>query len=86
MDIYIFFILGIILGIAISIVIGINISERFENKVKFEREMFCTKKLDKMIETATNRIAIKIQEKKENITEAEKNEIIAQCCKEQFEI
>ena len=81
-----YFILGIVLGLAIAIVFWADRSEKFESKIKFEREMFCTKKLDNMIEKATNRIAEKIQEKKDNITEVEKNEIIAQCCKEQFDI
>lgn len=86
MGIYTYFILGIVLGFALAVVIGINRSEEFENIVKMERKLFCTKKLDNVIENATNRIANKIKEKKADITEAEKNEIIAQCCKEEFEI
>ena len=86
MSVYTYFVLGIILGLSIAVVIWADKSEKFENKIAFERKMFCTQKLDNMIETATNKIASKIQEKKEDITEAEKNEIIAQCCKDVFEI
>ncbi len=34
--------------------------------------MFCTDKLDKMIEEATNRISRKIEEKRDMLTESEK--------------
>lgn len=86
MSVYMYFGLGIILGLAIAVVFWADRSEKFENKIRLERSLFCTKKLDDMITVATDRIAAKIQERKEDITEAEKNEIIAQCCKEQFEI
>lgn len=86
MSVYMYFILGIILGLSIAVVIWADRSEKFENKIKFEKKLFCTEKLDNMIKTATDRIATKIEEKDEDITEEEKNEIIAQCYKEQFEI
>lgn len=86
MSVYTYFILGIILGLSIAVVIWADKSEKFENKIEFERKMFCTQKLDNMIEAATNKIASKIRDKKEDLSEAEKDEIIAQCCKDVFEI
>lgn len=86
MSVYAYFILGIILGLAIAVVFWADRSEKFENKIELERKLFCTKKLDNVIENATNKIASKIQEKEDDITEAEKNEIIAQCCKDEFGI
>ena len=86
MSVYIYFVLGIILGLSIAIVFWADRSEKFESKVEQERKLFCTQKLDNVIETATNKIARRIQEKNEDIPETEKNEIIAQCCKEEFDI
>lgn len=84
MSVYTYFTLGIILGIAISIVFVSKRNEKFESKVNLERKMFCTDKLDKMIEEATNRISRKIEEKRDMLTESEKDEIIVQYCKEKF--
>lgn len=86
MSVYTYFLLGIVLGIAISIVFVLNRNERFESKIELERKLFCTDKLDKMIEEVSNRISKRIEEKRDMLTETEKNEIIIQCCKEKFEI
>lgn len=86
MSIYTYFGLGIVLGFSIAVVIWADRSEKFESKIKFERKLFYTNKLDNMIDAAANRILRKIEERKEDITEEEKDEIIVQCCKEQFRI
>ena len=69
MSIYTYFGLGIVLGFSIAVVIWADRSEKFESKIKFERKLFYTKKLDNMIDAAANRILRKIEERKEDITE-----------------
>ena len=61
MSVYTYFILGILVGLLIALVLWINRSEKIENKINFERKMFCTEKLDNMIEVATDRISRKIE-------------------------
>lgn len=86
MSVYIYFILGIILGLAIAIVIWADRSEKIEDKIKLEKKLFSTEKLDNVIKISIDRIATRIEERDADITEEEKNEIIAQCCKKEFGI
>ena len=46
--------------------------------------MFSTEKLDHAMQNVVERITTKIRELKRELTEEEKNDIIAQCCKEKF--
>lgn len=79
-----FFILGILLGLGIAMYIWATIKEKIDNKIKFNKKIFTTKKLDLAMETVVERITDKINEVKRDLTEDEKNEIITQCMKRNF--
>lgn len=84
MDKYMYFILGIILGISIAIYFSIKREEKIEKTIKINQKVFSTKKLDITMEAVVERIKLKINEVKRELTEDEKNDIIVQCYKEQF--
>jgi len=84
MDKYTYFILGILLGLGIAIYFWASREEKIENKIKLDRKLFSTEKLDKTMETVVERISNNINEVKRELTEEEKNEIIIQCYKEKF--
>jgi len=84
MDKYTYFILGILLGLGIAIYFWTSREEKIENKIKLDRKIFSTEKLDKTMETVVERITNNINEVKRELTEEEKNEIIKQCYKEKF--
>ena len=48
--------------------------------------MFSTKQLDNTMKLVVDRIKLKITKVERELTEEEKNEIIKQCCKENFNI
>lgn len=85
MNNYTYFILGIILGLSIAIYIATSREEKIEKKIRFNQKMFSTKKLDIAMENVVKRIMSSAKELKRELTEDEKNEIIAQCCKEKFD-
>ena len=84
MNQYAYFILGILLGLAIAIYFWVDREEKIERRIKKDQKLFSTEKLDKTMETVVNRINEKIKEFKRELTEDEKNEIIVQCYKEKF--
>ena len=84
MDKYMYFILGIILGISIAIYFSIKREEKIEKTIKINQKVFSTKKLDITMEAVVERIKLKINEVKRELTEDEKNDIIVQCYKEKF--
>lgn len=84
MNQYAYFILGILLGLAIAIYFWVDREEKIERRIKRDQKLFSTEKLDKTMETVVNRINEKIKEFKRELTEDEKNEIIVQCYKEKF--
>ena len=86
MNQYAYFILGIVLGLAIAIYFWVDREEKIERRIKRDQKLFSTEKLDKTMETVVNRINEKIKEFKRELTEDEKNEIIVQCYKEKFYI
>ena len=86
MNQYIYFILGILLGLAIAVYFFLNREEKIEKIIKYNQETFSSKRLDITMETVVDRIKIKIDEVKRDLTEDEKDEIIIQCCKEKFNI
>lgn len=86
MNQYIYFILGILLGIAIAVYYSISREEKIEKIIKHNQKIFSTERLDITMETVVNRIKQKIDELKRDLTEDEKNEIIIQCYKEKFNI
>ena len=86
MEQYYWFILGTILGLAIAVYFFVSREERIETSIKLNQKVFSSKKLDNAMESVVDRIKLKIDELKRELTEDEKNEIIIQCCKEKFNI
>ena len=84
MNQYIYFILGILLGLGVAIYFWADREEKIERRIKRDQKLFSTEKLDKTMESVVDRINQKIKEIKRELTEDEKNEIIEQCYKEKF--
>lgn len=84
MNQYAYFILGILLGLAIAIYFWVDREEKIERRIKRDQKLFSTENLDKTMENVVKRINEKIKEFKRELTEDEKNEIIVQCYKEKF--
>ena len=78
-DKYIYLILGVILGAAIVIYWWVSREEKIEREIQMNQKVFSTLKLDTTMETIVNRIKLKINEVKRELTEDEKNEIIENC-------
>lgn len=78
-DKYVYLILGVILGAAIVIYWWANREEKIENEIKKNQKVFSTSRLDTTMETIVNKIKLKINEVKRELTEDEKNEIIEIC-------
>ena len=86
MEQYYWFILGTILGLAIAVYFFVSREERIEKSIRLNQKVFSSKKLDNAMESVVDRIKLKIDELKRELTEDEKNEIIIQCCKEKFNL
>lgn len=84
-DQYIYLGLGIVLGIAISIYFFASREERIETKIKSNQKTYSTEKLDITMEKVVEKIDSTIKRKKRDLTEEEKNEIIIECYKENFD-
>ena len=81
MDIYTYFILGIILGLALATYFYLGREEKIEKVIESNKRIFSSKKLDIALENAVNVISNTIQEKKRELTEEEKDNIIFDCLK-----
>ena len=81
MNQYIYFILGIVLGISIAVYFY---EEKIEKTIEYNQRIYSTKKLDVTMQTVVERITSSINELKRDLTEEEKNEIIVKCYKEKF--
>lgn len=86
MSVYIYFGLGIVLGIAIAVYFFADREEKIHRKMILDKRIYSTKKLDNTMEHIINRINYNIEEAKRELTEEEKNEIIKQCYKEKFNV
>ena len=84
-DQYIYLGLGIVLGIAISIYFFASREEKIEIKIKSNQKTYSTEKLDITMEKVVEKIDNTIKRKKRDLTEEEKNEIIIECYKENFD-
>lgn len=81
---YMFFILGIVLGISLAVYYFMNREEKIEKRIELDQKIYSTKRLDITMESVVENINMKIKELKRELTEDEKNEIIEQCYKEKF--
>lgn len=84
MNQYIYFALGIVLGISLAVYYFMNREEKIESQIELEQKIYSTKRLDTAMENVVENINKKIKELKRELTEDEKNEIIEQCYKEKF--
>ena len=85
-DQYIYLGIGIVLGIAISIYFFASREEKIETKIKSNQKIYSTDKLDITMQKVVEKIDSTIKRKKRDLTEEEKNEIIIECYKENFDI
>ena len=81
MNIYVYFILGIILGLALATYIYLYREEKIEAAIESNKRIYSTKKLDTALENAVTKISNSIAEKKRELTEEEKDNIIFDCIK-----
>ena len=86
MEKYIYFIAGIIFGIAVSVYLFISREEKIEKTIINDQKIYSTEKLNDTMENVVKAIDNNISELKRELTEDEKNEIIVKCYKEKFEI
>lgn len=86
MEKYYWLILGTILGLSIAVYFFVSREERREETIEVTRKVFYTKQLDNTMKLVVDRIKLKITKVERELTEEEKNEIIKQCCKENFNI
>ena len=84
MNQYIFFALGIVLGISLAVYYFMNREEKIESQIELDQKIYSTKRLDTTMESVVDKINLKIKEFKRELTEEEKNEIIKQCYQEKF--
>ena len=84
MNQYTYFALGIVLGISLAVYYFMNKEEKIESQIKLDQKIYSTKQLDTTMENVVDKINLKINEFKRELTEEEKNEIIKQCYQEKF--
>ena len=84
MNQYIYFALGIVLGISLAVYNFMNREEKIESQIELDQKIYSTKRLDTTMENVVDKINLKIKEFKRELTEEEKNEIIKQCYQEKF--
>lgn len=84
-DQYVYLGLGIVLGIATSIYFFVSREEKIETKIKSNQKIYSTEKLDITMQKVVEKIDNTIKRKKRDLTEEEKNEIIIECYKENFD-
>ncbi len=81
---YVYLILGIVLGLAIAMYLYISREEKIERSIKNNKKIYSTEKLDITMKKVVEKINLKINEFKRELTEDEKNDIIIECYKENF--
>ena len=75
MNQYIYFALGIVLGISLAVYYFMNREEKIESQIELDQKIYSTKRLDTAMENVVENINKKIKELKRELTEDEKNEI-----------
>ena len=86
MEKYIYFIAGIIFGIAVSVYFFISREEKIEKTIINDQKIYSTQKLNDTMENVVKTIDNNISELKRELKKKKKNEIIVKCYKEKFEI
>ena len=84
MNQYTYFILGILLGIGLAVYYFMNREEKIEKRIELDQKIYSTSKLNSTMESVVEKINLKINEFKRELTEDEKNEIIVQCYNKKF--
>ena len=79
MEKYIFFVLGMVLGVAISLYVYSIIKERVFKRIAKDQDNFSTAKLDSALEKAVQQMQRQMNVVGRKLTEDEKNEIIFEC-------
>lgn len=85
MNEYIYLCLGIVLGIAISLYYFASREEKIVKKINANKKIYSTEKLDYTMRKVVEKIDNTIRRNKRDLTEDEKNEIIVECYKENFD-
>lgn len=83
MEQYIYFILGIILGLSIALYIYADRKEKLQKQLDMDKRLFSTEKLDRALEKAVEGMQKNMKQIKRELTEEEKNEILSNCLKEE---
>ena len=86
MEKYIYFIVGIVLGGLIVLYYYLDREERITRTILSNQKVYSTKKLNAAMQTVVDRIRIKKNEVKRDLTEEEKDDIVIQSYKDTFKI
>lgn len=84
MNQYVYFALGILLGIGISVYVYCIKEEKKQEMVKFIKRIFTTQKFNMIYNQTMINIIKKMEELERELTDEEKDEIIQQCFKEYY--
>lgn len=86
MEKYIYLIVGIVLGGLIVLYYYLDREERITRTIISNQKIYSTKKLNAAMQTVVDRIRIKKNEVKRDLTEEEKDDIVIQSYKDTFKI
>lgn len=79
MGIYTYFVLGIVLGLAIGVYYIADREEKIQKEIEIQQRIFSTKKLDMALEKAVDIMKSRIKNLNRELTEEEKDKIIYDC-------
>jgi hypothetical protein len=74
-----YFILGVILGVAVALYVFATREEKIEKEIFLNKRLFSSKRLDKSLEKAVNLMRLQIKSLNRELTEEEKDSIIYKC-------
>ena len=84
MEQYIYFILGIVLGLSIALYLYADRKEKLQKQFDLDKRLFSTEKLDKALEKAVKDMQTNMKHLRRELTEEEKNQILLDCLKEEY--
>ena len=79
LGIYSYFVLGIVLGLAIGVYFIADREEKIQKEIEIQQRIFSTKKLDMALEKAVDIMKSRIKNLNRELTEEEKDKIIYDC-------